>query len=621
MTYQSLYRKYRPSRFEDVVGQGPIVKALSNAISTNKLSHAYLFTGPRGTGKTTMAKLLAKAINCENDDAIICGSCQSCLQASDNTHPDIVEIDAASNNGVDDIRGLIERVKFAPILGKYKVYIIDEVHMLSVGAFNALLKTLEEPPSHVVFILATTEIHKVLPTIISRCQRYDFSRINDHDISMLLDKIVSYEHRDIEPGASDLIASLSSGGMRNALTILEQAMVLNDGIITRDSIYNNNGMVLPVEKIALFENLSKNDITLLLDVVNKVLDKSVDVQRLTMDIIRGLKDSLVYTYTHNPNYINVADIEFIEYIANYYKKEQIIDMMNLLLACNEKLKFSSSPAVHFEIAFVELYNRSPKVDKGTEVEGMISFDKETQEPEFSTKPIEKEDPSIETIALDLNENISESVEEVEVRIINDLAVEIDDEPVEEGIEEIIEDPAEEVVEVLMEEAEEAVVAKPAKTVNRLDMDLIEIVELMVSADKALRIKDSESFTRIKEYLSDLSWAREAKLLNNTEVALSGERFILVVTRSHVQAREIQDEANLYFLLSYTQELLGEQKQVFATTGDQFTRAVELFKDLSSKHALPEALSPDTFVTMTEDKVDPNTERVLDLFGDLVQIKE
>ncbi|NMB17919.1 MAG: DNA polymerase III subunit gamma/tau, partial [Erysipelothrix sp.] len=236
MTYQSLYRKYRPTQFEDVIGQETIVKSLENSIIKNKISHAYLFTGPRGTGKTTMAKLMAKSINCTDEGKVICGQCESCKQADAGSHPDIVEIDAASNNGVEEIRTLIERVKFTPIIGDYKVYIIDEVHMLSQGAFNALLKTLEEPPSHVVFILATTEIHKVLPTIISRCQRYDFSRIDSDLISKRLDQIVESENREIEKGASSVIASLSGGGMRNALTILEQALILNDDLITKDAI-------------------------------------------------------------------------------------------------------------------------------------------------------------------------------------------------------------------------------------------------------------------------------------------------------------------------------------------------------------------------------------------------
>ncbi len=183
MSYKVLYRKYRPSNFNEVAGQKAIVQTLSNALKNNKISHAYLFTGPRGTGKTTMANLFAKAIKCEKGNGEKCNRCDNCISANKSAHPDIIEIDAASNNGVEEVRDLIEKCKFAPIKGKYKVYIIDEVHMMTPGAFNALLKTLEEPPAHVVFILATTEPHKVLPTILSRCQRYDFSKIDDNAIA------------------------------------------------------------------------------------------------------------------------------------------------------------------------------------------------------------------------------------------------------------------------------------------------------------------------------------------------------------------------------------------------------------------------------------------------------
>ena len=179
--YQALYRKYRPIDFDSVVGQNTIVKTLLNSVKYNSLTHAYMFFGPRGTGKTTMAKLLAKALNCESDIKP-CDECESCKAISEGSYPDVIEIDAASNNGVDEVRNLIEKVKFAPSQGKYKVYIIDEVHMMSTGAFNALLKTLEEPPAHVVFVLATTEPHKILPTIISRCQRFDFTKLSLNDI-------------------------------------------------------------------------------------------------------------------------------------------------------------------------------------------------------------------------------------------------------------------------------------------------------------------------------------------------------------------------------------------------------------------------------------------------------
>ena len=182
MAYKALYRTYRPSTFDEVAGQQHIVKTIKNALSTGKIAHAYLFAGPRGTGKTTMAKLLAKALNCEHGIGCQCNECKNCIAINEGTHPDVLEIDAASNNGVDEIRDLIDKVKYGTILGRYKVYIIDEVHMMTSGAFNALLKTLEEPPEHVIFILATTEPHKILPTILSRCQRYDFSKVSDVDI-------------------------------------------------------------------------------------------------------------------------------------------------------------------------------------------------------------------------------------------------------------------------------------------------------------------------------------------------------------------------------------------------------------------------------------------------------
>ena len=232
MAYKALYRKYRPITFDDVVGQDTIVKTLKNAIENNKLAHAYLFCGPRGTGKTSIAKLLAKTVNCTSDGEKPCGKCQNCLDIQESSHPDVVEMDAATNNGVDEIRELIEKVKYAPMQGKYKVYIIDEVHMITPNAFNALLKTLEEPPEYCIFVLCTTEPHKILPTIVSRCQRFDFNKIPNQVIKGRLRQVVNAENIKCDENALQLISELAEGGMRDALSILDQCIAYCEDNVT-----------------------------------------------------------------------------------------------------------------------------------------------------------------------------------------------------------------------------------------------------------------------------------------------------------------------------------------------------------------------------------------------------
>ena len=215
MSYKALYLTYRPQTFEEVAGQKPIVRTLKNALTTGKMAHAYLFAGPRGTGKTSMARLFAKALNCEEGLGHQCNHCQNCQEVANGNHPDVIEIDAASNNGVDQVRDLIEKVRYAPIKGNYKVYIIDEVHMMTTGAFNALLKTIEEPPENVIFILCTTEPFKVIPTILSRCQRFDFSKLSYEEMSEKLHEILDKEGTKYTEAGLKTIIDLADGGMRD----------------------------------------------------------------------------------------------------------------------------------------------------------------------------------------------------------------------------------------------------------------------------------------------------------------------------------------------------------------------------------------------------------------------
>ena len=316
MAYKSLYRKYRPTTFDDVSGQTFIIKTLKNAIATNKISHAYLFSGTRGTGKTTIAKIFAKNVNCMNlIDGNVCGKCEICTTENTDDIQDIIEIDAASNNGVDEIRELKNKIKLAPVLCKYKVYIIDEVHMLSTGAFNALLKTLEEPPSHVIFILATTEPQKIPITIISRCQRFDFKKLSIIDIKNRLKYIAEKEHINITDDCLDEIAKMSDGAMRDAIGLLDQVSSFNEDSITIDDIYQISGSV-PFKKIyELIDSYINEDIENILKTTEEIYNEGKDFTKLTFDVLSIFKDVLIYyrapKYFENLNKLNFDEIKKI----------------------------------------------------------------------------------------------------------------------------------------------------------------------------------------------------------------------------------------------------------------------------------------------------------------------
>ena len=346
MDYQALYRMYRPQSFDDVVGQTHVTKTLRNAISKGKQSHAYIFSGPRGTGKTSIAKVFAKAINCLNsDNGEPCNECAICKGITQGTNNDVIEIDAASNNGVDEIRNIRDKVKYAPSESKYKVYIIDEVHMLTTGAFNALLKTLEEPPAHAIFILATTEPHKIPPTIISRAQRFDFKAISSDQIIDRLKYVANSQSLDYDDAALEFIAKASEGGMRDALSIMDQAIAFGDEHLTLQDVLDVTGSVDEASLNELFNDIVNGNVKEAFSRYHHFVSEGKEVNRLINDMIYFVRDTIMNkTINEQTSYdaLTQFDLETLYHM---------IDIINDTLV---SIRFSVNQNVHFEVLLVKL---------------------------------------------------------------------------------------------------------------------------------------------------------------------------------------------------------------------------------------------------------------------------
>lgn len=422
MSYLALYRKYRPQTFDEVVGQDHITTSLINQMNNDSISHAYLFTGTRGTGKTSIAKIFARAINCEHPvNGSPCGKCDTCKELSKANNMDILEIDAASNNGVDEIRDLREKIKYPPVNGKYKVYIIDEVHMLSSSAFNALLKTLEEPPRYVVFILATTEVHKLPATILSRCMRFDFKLVSLEDLEKLTKKIFDKENIKYEDEAVAEIARLGEGSVRDTLSIADMCVAYSNRNVTYESVLDSVGATSRDVLYKMAECIiSKNET----DVLNNIHSVSVSGKNMNQfadDLAEYFRDLAVVKTT--PNYAEILKyptdiLEKLKSLADKASMKELINCLNEISSLEQEFKYTANPRLLLEITLLNLCMN--KDDKRVAVKDMAVAKMESVADVQQLKEIKKADMSARKLYGNLSMALRENSEFMLQVIMDDI---------------------------------------------------------------------------------------------------------------------------------------------------------------------------------------------------------
>lgn len=551
MSYRALYRKYRPLTFEEVAGQTQIVQTLKNALKENKIAHAYLFAGPRGTGKTTMARLLAKALNCQSGFGHQCNKCESCIAINEGTHPDVIEIDAASNRGIDDIRDLISKIKYSPVLGKYKVYIIDEVHMMTTEAFNALLKTLEEPPANVVFILATTEPYKLMPTILSRVQRYDFDKVSDENILEKVKDILVKENVAFEEDALKEIISLADGGVRDTLSMVDQAIVYSDMNITMSSVEELFALTSKDDKLKLLLAIQNKDVAKLNVLLDGFVARGVDIRRLTSDLLLMLKDLLIYKLTKNADLIHYIRKEDCEKLL--FKTQEINGFIDVLINLTNQFKTVNNPRSLFEISLLKMVSLSQQ-EQVEIVKPIVSVNKEP------TK-------TAETSNTGLN-------------IINNVDFSSTKEIVDDG--------------------------------HKIEFTNEDILNIMVQANKEHKNKLNQNKSVLDRLLTIPNVGKYVQVLKSSDAAIVSLNAIIYVSRFSDNVNKINLKENQIAFSKIHQAMLGHQVTIIALSFDKYQEMINKFKNLSqlSKLPAPHKIEIDTKLVQEESSTQKLAEELL-----------
>lgn len=578
MSYQVLYRTYRPSRFDEVVGQEYIVKILKNTIKNKRIAHAYLFAGPRGTGKTTIAKLFAKAINCEDFNEEACDNCSSCLAFKENNHPDIIELDAASNNSVDDIREIIEQVPYSPIVGKYKVYIIDEVHMLSSSAFNALLKTLEEPPAHVVFILATTDPQKIIPTVLSRCQRYNFSKISNLNMEKKMVEILNKEHLQYEDKALDEVAMLAEGGMRDALSILEQILSYNNDGIFLEDVQRIFGLSTKEEKVELLIKIH-NDLTGSINLLRQMYDSGIDPKRLCVDLLEIIKESLIYSDDQNETLLNKLSKFDCMNILDVVSVTDLLSDITYLEEALNKARSNQSFLTYLELAEVKMGGNSSKHTIKTKPAITQTVTKTVvEEPKVEAVVAEevKEKPQVvveePVVEQTITEDIANGLESggSNLRLESDAPIETNEAPI------ITPEP---IMETLVQDFTGGTsVEEEHEVLNEQPIDIEYLAALLLTANKNEKVSDSIIYNRLEMYKLDPDKRKFYELLRNTDLFASGKD-VIIVTGPKLYIDNINATENRNELYRFFMEEFGLDKVIYGVEDNKRGELISIYKNL------------------------------------------